>query len=279
VISPRFGKFLPISDNLGGVAAKLDLERAPTISAMAIHRHGEAANVDRYLLPDHWCFHIYSYQAVLSLDGIAHKISPGDASLVPPGVEMTYRYSGPSEHVYYHFLRSSAEGKQALPMVLSLGSQYQSLDGRARGAVVRARSDPGFATAALWSLLWDYSDLATGRGGIGNSSRHPLVSLATMHIEQGLNLPLTVKTLCREVGVSYGYLTRLFTRELGVSVSEYIRMRRAEQAAHLLTSTSMPIKAIARSIGVPSLTHFNRLMHAAYGQGPRDIRSSQSVRG
>jgi len=240
---------------------------------MGIPRHGEATNADTYLLREHWCFHIYSYQAVLSLDGQPHPINAGDGSLVPPGVEMTYRYAGPSEHVYFHFQPGSDGQNQVLPMVLTLGNQYQSFDSRARAAVIRARSDPGHSTAVLWNLLWEYADLASGRGPIPQSRLHPLVSLATKHIEQRFAHPFTVKTLCQEVGVSYGYLTRLFSRDLGMPVSEYIKLRRAEQASHLLTSTSMPIKAIARSVGVPSLTQFNRLMHAVYGRGPRAIRS------
>jgi AraC-like DNA-binding protein len=251
----------------------LSLDASPLISAMGVPRHGEASNVDSYLLREHWCFHIYSYQAVLSLNGQPRKINPGDCSLVPPGVEMNYRYAGPSEHVYFHFLPSSTIGGQELPLVFSLGTHYQSFDSRAREAVVRARSDPGYSTAVLWNLLWEYADLASGRGVMRKSNLHPLVSLATKHIEQQLDSPMSVKTLCQEVGVSYGYLTRLFSRDLGMSVSEYVRHRRAEQAAHLLTSTSMPIKTIARSVGVPGLTQFNRLMHVAFGRGPRAIRS------
>jgi len=251
----------------------LCLDAAPSITAMAIPRHGEATNVDRYQLPDHWCFHIYSYQAILSLNGHPQVINPGDASLIPPGVEMTYRYSGPSEHVYFHFQQFAEGVEQKLPMVLSLGTQYQSFDSRARVAVMRARADPGYSSAVLWNLLWEYADLASGRGVMRPNSLHPVVSMATNFIEQNLGLSMTVKRLCQEVGVSYGYLTRLFTRDLGMPVSEYIKHRRAEQAAHLLTSTSMPIKAIARSVGVPSLSQFNRLMHSVYGRGPRTIRS------
>lgn len=251
----------------------LPLDLPPAISATGIPRHGEASNTDSYLLPEHWCFHIYGYHAKLELDGDVGTIQPGDASLVPPGVRMVYRYFGPSEHVYFHFKTDLGGRALALPMTLSLGSHYDSMDRRARDAVKRARTDPSYSVAVLWTLLWEYADLSTGKSEASLSTHNPLISMAVQHIEQCLALPFSVATLSQEIGVSNGYLTRLFHRELGLSVSNYIRRRRAEQALHLLTSTNMPIKAIARSIGVPQLTQFNRLLKNAYGEGPRAIRS------
>lgn len=184
---------------------------------------------------------------------------------------MTYHYMGPSEHVYFHFQPTLQGKRHELPLVLSLGSSFQSFDGRARKAVLRARSDANYPLVVLWNLLWDYVDLSNAEL-VDDNNVHDLVGAAVNYIEQNLSLSLSVKTLCDQVGVSYGYLTRLFRRDLGMSVSEYVRQRRAEQASHLLMSTSMPIKAIARSVGVPSLTQFNRLMHGAFGHGPRAIR-------
>jgi methylphosphotriester-DNA--protein-cysteine methyltransferase len=61
-------------------------------------------------------------------------------------------------------------------------------------------------------------------------------------------------------------------------VSEYIRRRRADRAEHLLRSTTLPIKVIARSVGVPNLQRFNRLMNETKGAGPRIIRIAGAKR-
>jgi len=256
------------------VVSYLHIDSIPTVTAVGIPRHGESQSFDSYLLPEHWCFHIYSYQAVLELNGTPHSIHPGDASVVPPGVRMVYRYSGPSEHVYFHFKPQGIGKGQEIPMILPLGTAYESMDRRARSAIVRGRTDPAFVTATLWSLLWETADMWALQLGSQSSRYHPLVTMAIQHIEQRLSTPLSVSLLCKEVGVSYGYLTRLFRNELGTSVSEYVRSRRAEQAAHLLSSTNIPIKSIARSIGVPRLSQFNRLMHEQKGSGPRNLRAA-----
>jgi hypothetical protein len=111
---------------------RLCLQAPPEISALGVPRHGEASLVDDYLLPDHWCFHIYSYHAILVLDGDPIPIFPGCCSIIPPGMRRVYRYTGPSEHVYFHF-RTSGDGVTAdISTTLDLGDQYAAMDRRAR---------------------------------------------------------------------------------------------------------------------------------------------------
>lgn len=254
------------------MVARLSLDAPPIISAMGIPRHGEARLWDDYLLPDHWCFHIYSYQATLELDGEPYSIRPGWASLIPPGVHMGYRYSGSSEHVYFHFRPSNEGAIIEVPMVFDLGRRYEEIDSRARIAVEYGAHYSTFARSTLWALLWEATLFQIDGQMAAPVYGHPAVDMATRHIEQRLGNPISVAKLCAEVGVSYGYLTRLFTASLGMSVSEYIRQRRADEAEHLLKSTTLPVKAIARTVGMPDLQQFNRLMHQFKGASPRAIR-------
>lgn len=241
---------------------------------MGIPRHGEARVFDDYLLPDHWCFHIYSYPAVLELNGAALEIRPGSCSIVPAGTRMVYHYKGVSEHVYFHFRPAPMGPSVELPLVFDLGEHYALMDSRARKAIGRSMLDSAYPTSTLWSLLCEIADLQSPTTLDKDLNFHPTVAMAIRHIEQRLAKPLTVAQLCKEVGVSYGYLGRLFQEYLGVSVLDYVRSRRAEQAEHLIRSTTLPIKAIARYVGVSDLRQFNRLMHRMKGLSPRDLRST-----
>lgn len=238
---------------------------------MGIPRHGEAQSFDDYLLPDHWCFHVYSYHATLELDGEPYAIHPGCASIVPSGVRMLYRYQGVSEHVYFHFRPNPSGQSIEIPMVFDLGDRYNAIDSLARKAVGQSMLHPSCANATLWSFLWEFYVHEEAHVQ-AHSISHPLVQAAVQHIEQRLGGQLSVAQLCKEVGVSYGYLSRIFNAHLGKPVSEYIRSRRADNAEHLLCSTTLPIKVIARTIGIPDLQQFNRLMHEYKGASPRAIR-------
>jgi transcriptional regulator GlxA family with amidase domain len=185
---------------------------------------------------------------------------------------MVYRYAGSSEHVYFHFRHDSSTPQVTMPMVFDLGTHYGEFDDRARRAVGTAGLHPPAASAAVWALLWDSYALCQTQSTVDSLGNHPLVAITIRHIEQRLGGTITVAQLCKEVGVSNGYLTRLFQEQLGTSVSEYIRLRRLQQARHLLTSTTLPIKVIARSVGVPDLQQFNRFIHLGLGAGPREFR-------
>lgn len=239
---------------------------------MGIPRHGEFQPEDSYLLPGHWCFHIYSYHGTLELNGESFPLAPGTASIIPPGTPIVYRYTGPSEHVYFHF-RPGQGGRQVeIPSVLPLGDAYEEMDGRARRAVSQSMIEQAHARAALWSLLWDCVGL-NRRPRVDTYRFHPLVEAAIRQIEQILSDPIRVDQLCLAIGVSHGYLSRLFHREFGYTVLEYVRRRRSEHALHLLQSTTLPVKAIARAVGVPNLSQFSRLMRETQGASPRQLRA------
>lgn len=242
---------------------------------MGIPRHGEAQPVDDFLLPDLWCFHIYSYHAALELNGEPHEIRPGHASIIPPETRMVYRYQGPSDHVYFHFQLCESDSKIELPTVIDLGDRFESMDSRARKAIGFFSPNLAYPRSILWSLLCEYAEIAMPGPKPYIQVSHPLVEMAVKHIEQRLAGEITVSRLCEEVGVSYGYLGRLFKTWLGCSILEHIKRRRADHAEHLIVSTTMPIKVIARAVGVPNLQQFNRMMRQTKGSSPRAIRKGE----
>jgi transcriptional regulator GlxA family with amidase domain len=67
-------------------------------------------------------------------------------------------------------------------------------------------------------------------------------------------------------------LVRLFRRHLETTPVAYIRKRRAEHAKHLLIHTTLPMKSIARQIGLTDLQQFNKLLRKTLGRSPRAIR-------
>ena len=74
-----------------------------------------------------------------------------------------------------------------------------------------------------------------------------------MHLEESLDL----KGLADRVGYTEYYLSRKFKQEIGISVSDYIRQARVERAKILLTTTDLPVAAIAERLRVSSSSHFS----------------------
>ena len=71
------------------------------------------------------------------------------------------------------------------------------------------------------------------------------------YIYDNLHKPLTVKIIAENVGISETYLSKLFKKETGTSVSSYIRSRRIEAAQNMLKFSEYSYEEIAEKLHLP----------------------------
>lgn len=85
--------------------------------------------------------------------------------------------------------------------------------------------------------------------------------------------PLGVEHLARVLGVSEAHLSRTFHQSTGLRIVEYIARYRIERAHEQLCATREPVARVAAACGFQSVSQFNRVFRARYGESPRDARS------
>ena len=90
-----------------------------------------------------------------------------------------------------------------------------------------------------------------------------------LHAEQELKLP----DLASKVGYSEYYLSRKFKKEMGVSISTYIKFVRVEQSKMMLVSSGVPISQIADSLHFASSSHFSESFREVTGKTPQQYRT------
>jgi transcriptional regulator GlxA family with amidase domain len=61
--------------------------------------------------------------------------------------------------------------------------------------------------------------------------------------------------------------------ETGGTVVAYVRRRRMARARHLLQESTMPISAIAATVGMPDLQSLNKACRREFGLAPRALRA------
>jgi len=83
----------------------------------------------------------------------------------------------------------------------------------------------------------------------------------------------SVNDLASTAGVHPVYLTRLFHRYFGNSVTRYIQQLRAHKAANLLASSDTPLAQIALEAGFTDQSHLNRTLKNQLGFTPGLFRS------
>lgn len=83
---------------------------------------------------------------------------------------------------------------------------------------------------------------------------------------------ITIENLADEFGVSASYLSRLFKKETGISVSAYIREQKISMAKNLLKFSNYSMIEIANRLSFSSQSHFIQQFRETVGMTPKKYR-------
>lgn len=80
--------------------------------------------------------------------------------------------------------------------------------------------------------------------------------------------PPSLEEIARRVGCSPFYLSRIFSQEIGQTMTQYLRQLRMERAAQMLLEGKLKITSIALEVGYSSASHFSTAFHETFGCCP-----------
>lgn len=127
-----------------------------------------------------------------------------------------------------------------------------------------------YVHAILPLLLYTLLDGLRERA-IPKVSSERLTTLLNRMEEDG-NYAAGLERLVELSGVSQEYLNRLFRRELDMTPTEFINMKRIGIAARLLTETDEDVLDISYDCGFSSLSYFNRIFKKQMNCTPKRFR-------
>jgi signal transduction histidine kinase/DNA-binding LacI/PurR family transcriptional regulator/AraC-like DNA-binding protein len=99
-----------------------------------------------------------------------------------------------------------------------------------------------------------------------------LVKRALAYLHQNYARALSRWEIAEAVGVSEDYLSRVFSRELGLSPWDYLNRYRIQRAKELLRRTDASIRSIAYQIGFRDQAYFSRVFRKQTGFSPNEFR-------
>ncbi len=103
----------------------------------------------------------------------------------------------------------------------------------------------------------------------------PKVILSINYINDHLHDRITVKEIASELEMNTSYLSELFSKETGFSVSAYIRNQKLNAAKHLLAYSEYSCTDIAEYLGFSGESHFSALFTKQEGVSPREYRNRE----
>lgn len=116
---------------------------------------------------------------------------------------------------------------------------------------------------------------------------HRYCSLVNTHNTRNYSLPiqkvitrinfditadLSLKKMSEYLKINASYLSNLFKKETGYTLTNYVNKKRMEQAAFLLATTPQPISSIAQQCGILDENYFTKLFKRQYHITPSHYR-------
>lgn len=100
----------------------------------------------------------------------------------------------------------------------------------------------------------------------------PIIQKTLNQINLNLTSDLSLKTLSEMSNISAGYLSTLFKKETGMTLTDYVNKKRIDHALLLLNATNLQIQTIAAHCGINDMNYFTRIFKKFMGMTPKKYR-------
>lgn len=105
-----------------------------------------------------------------------------------------------------------------------------------------------------------------------NSVISKSITMCIEYIYNHIHDRITIEDLAEHTDLSPSYLSRLFKKELGIAVSDYIREKKIDKAQNLLKYSDFSLVEIANYLSFSSQSHFIQTFEKLVGMTPKKYR-------
>ena len=220
------------------------------------------------------------------------ELKTNEVAIMPVGTSWTFRSSSPRIDLLLLFLRplfvrsavkdfDSSFKDLELPPLIGFQSQHirhiaLSLLSELSDANVMSRLyADSLAVGLAMQVVRHYSylkDLHVGQGGMAPHRLRKATSLIEEHLLNEQEGRVALRSVAKEVGMSYFHFSRAFKQSMGMTPTNYIAERKIERAKKLMQETDSPIAEIALRSGFSSQSHFTTCFRRFAGVTPRTFR-------
>ena len=106
------------------------------------------------------------------------------------------------------------------------------------------------------------------------SLSHDTVNKVILYIDDEVESPLTVEDIAKKFDVSTSHLSRIFRVHTGVTLVEYINIRKVEESQYYLRFSDKKISDISDQFNFCNQSYFTRIFKKYTKETPRRFRSS-----
>lgn len=184
------------------------------------------------------------------------------------------RHLAGREDLLHPLLRKVLEGKESsgLSSATSLTTAQRALAATLRNPSIYAAAQPLWYEAKALELMAEFFVQLPAEEEFfcrrqKRLARERAERVASI-LREKIACPPSLEEIAREVGCSPFYLSRTFSKEMGLNIPQFLRQLRLERAAELLKSGKFNVTEAAFEVGYSSLSHFSSAFHEMFGCCP-----------
>ncbi|WP_309122230.1 response regulator [Paenibacillus sp.] len=98
------------------------------------------------------------------------------------------------------------------------------------------------------------------------------IERAIAYIDQNIEKSCSRAEIAEAIYINPEYLSRLFKKVKGISLNDYITMKKTEIAKSLLRNTNIPVNLIASKVGYSNFSYFSQVFKKYCGFAPLEYR-------
>jgi len=98
------------------------------------------------------------------------------------------------------------------------------------------------------------------------------VEKAVTSIEADISGDLSLQALAKQQGINPSYLSTLFKKETGQTLTDYVNQRRVDHARHLLSTTKLQVQTVSQHCGISDVNYFSKTFKKYVGKTPLEYR-------
>ena len=125
-----------------------------------------------------------------------------------------------------------------------------------------------------YHMILDYADRVAKQIRFGEKGSR-MISEVSKYIRHHLSSAIKTTDIASALGKSRGGLTMEFKKQTGMNLSDFIKLKKIQEAEELLYETDKSLVAISDHLGFSSQSHFCRVFKELKGMTPSEYREKK----
>lgn len=124
----------------------------------------------------------------------------------------------------------------------------------------------------ILQIMTDYAVVRAHEENRPGSRLNEYCRLACDYVAEHPDRPIRETEIARALGISTAYLSRLFSRSMGMTLTEYIHRTKLQQVVHLLLDVGASLQQAADAVGISSTKYLSRLFRQYMGMSVTEYK-------